>query len=51
MGPGMLSNKEILEHWNVIALTDDENRVVNALQPILGDQVKRMWVYRRWQLR
>ena len=38
IGPGLLNNDEIMERWNVIALTADEDRVVNALQPILGDQ-------------
>ena len=44
MGPGLLGISEIMEHWNVIALTDDENRVVNALQPVLGDRVKRIGI-------
>ena len=38
LGPGPLSNDEIMERWDAIALTDEEDRVVNALQPILGDQ-------------
>ncbi len=42
IGPGLLNNNEILERWNVIALTDDEDRVVNALQPILGGEVSRI---------
>ncbi len=41
-GPGLLSNNEIMERWNAISLTDDEDRVVNALQPILGNEVKRI---------
>ena len=42
IGPGMLSNDEIIEGWDAIALTDDEDRVVNALRPILGDQLIRI---------
>ena len=42
MGPGLLSNDAIMERWDAIALTDDEDRVVNALQPILGEQVSRI---------
>ena len=42
IGPGLLNNNEILERWNVIALTDDEDRVVNAMQPILGGEVSRI---------
>ena len=42
MGPELLSNDTIVELWDTIALTDDEDWVVNALQPILGDQVKRI---------
>ena len=38
LGPGPLSNDEIVESWDAIALTEDEDRVVDALQPILGDQ-------------
>ena len=44
MGPGLLPNDEIVEFWDIIALTDDEERVVNALQPILGDQVERIGI-------
>ena len=42
IGPGLLSNDGIMERWNAIALTADEDRVVNALQPILGDQSVRI---------
>ena len=44
MGPELLSNDTIVELWDTIALTDDEDRVINALRPILGDQVKRIAV-------
>ena len=42
IGPELLSNDTIVELWDTIALTEDEDRVINALQPILGDQVKRI---------
>ena len=44
MGPALLSNDEIVAFWDVIALTDEEGRVVNALQPVLGNQVERIGV-------
>ena len=44
MGPGPLSNDEVMASWDVIALTDGEERVVNALQPVLGNQVERIGV-------
>ena len=44
MGPGPLSNDEIVAFWDVIALTDEEERVINALQPVLGNQVERIGV-------
>ena len=42
MGPERLNNDEIVAFWDVIALTDDEHRVVAALHPILGNQVERI---------
>ena len=42
MGPGLLNNDAIMERWDAIALTDDEDRVVNALKPILEDKVSRI---------
>ena len=38
IGPELWTNDEIMDRWDAIALTDEEDRVVNALQPILGDQ-------------
>ena len=38
MGPELWTSDEIMERWDAIALTDEEDRVVSALQPILGDQ-------------
>ena len=32
LGPGVLSNEEIVRFWNTIALTDDEDRAVQALE-------------------
>ena len=43
-GPGLWSNDEIIERWDAIALTADEDRVVDALQPMLGDQLIRIAV-------
>ena len=42
IGPELLSNNAIVELWDAIALTEDEDRIINALQPILGDQVTRI---------
>ena len=42
MGPELLSNDTIVELWDTIALTDDEDWVINALRLILGDQVTRI---------
>ena len=42
MGPELWTNDEIMERWNAIALTADEDQVVKALQPILGEQLIRI---------
>ena len=42
IGPELWTNDEIMERWNAIALTADEDRVVKALQPILGEQLIRI---------
>ncbi len=42
MGPALLSKDEVVVFWDDIALTDDEEWVVNSLQPVLGDQVQRI---------
>lgn len=44
LGPGMLSNNEISRFWDAVALTDDENRAVQALRLILGSEVDRLAV-------
>lgn len=42
IGPELLTDNAIVKLWDTIALTEDEDRIINALQPILGDQVKRI---------
>ena len=44
LGPGLLSNDEIAQFWDAIALTDDEDRAVQALRLILGEEVDRVAV-------
>lgn len=44
LGPGLLSNNEIAQFWDAIALTDDEDRAVQALKLILGNKVDRVAV-------
>ena len=44
LGPGLLSNDEIAQVWDAIALTDDEDRAVQALKLILGNEVDRVAV-------
>ena len=42
LGPGLLEDKEIVERWDAMALTPDEEQVVNALRPILGEELIRI---------
>jgi len=42
LGPGLLSNYQIARFWDTIALTDEENRAVEALRLVLGDDVERV---------
>ena len=42
MGPALLNKDKVVAFWDDIALTDDEEWVVNSLQPVLGDQVQRI---------
>ncbi len=44
LGPDLLSNNEIAQFWDAIALTDDEDRAVQALKLILGNEVDRVAV-------
>ena len=46
LGPGVLSNEEIVRFWNAIALTDDEDRAMQALRLILGSDLERVAVVR-----
>ncbi|MXX36608.1 MAG: ATP-binding protein [Gemmatimonadetes bacterium] len=41
-----MSNKEIVRFWNAIALTDDEDRAMQALRLILGSDLERVAVIR-----
>ena len=42
LGPGLLTNYQIARFWDTIALTDEENRAVEALQLVLGSHVERV---------
>lgn len=42
LGPGLLSNYQIARFWDTIALTDEEQRAVEALRIVLGDRVERV---------
>ena len=42
LGPDLLSNLEIAQYWDVVALTDEEYRAVEALRMILGSEVDRV---------
>ncbi len=46
LGPGLLSDDEIVRFWNAIALTDDEDRAVQALRLIFGNDLERVAVRR-----
>lgn len=42
LGPGLLSEREFAMFWDVVALTDEEERAVHALRMILGSDVDRV---------
>ena len=42
LGPGLPNNDEVAELWDEVALTDDENRAVQALGLALDDEVDRV---------
>ena len=42
IGPGLLNNEEIVNFWDRIELTDDEPRVLDAVQFMLDQQVERI---------
>ena len=44
LGPGLLNNNEVARFWDVIALTDEEDRAMQALKLILGSDVDRVAV-------
>ncbi len=44
LGPGLLSNAQMAEFWDQVALTDDEHRTVDALKLVLGEEVDRVTV-------
>ncbi len=44
LGPGLLSNQEFARSWEAIALTDDEDRAVQALRLIFGSDLDRVAV-------
>ncbi len=46
LGPGLLSDEEIVRSWNAIALTEDEDRAVQALRLIFGNDLERVAVRR-----
>ena len=46
LGPGLLSDDEIVRSWNAIALTEDEDRAVQALRLIFGNDLERVAVRR-----
>ena len=44
LGPGLPDNDEVARFWNHIMLTDEEDRVLEALKLVLGGGVKRVAV-------
>ena len=40
LGPGILDNTDIARFWDRVALTDDENRAVHALNLMFSDMVE-----------
>ncbi|MXX12807.1 MAG: AAA family ATPase [Gemmatimonadetes bacterium] len=46
LGPGLLSDDEIVRFWHAIALTEDEDRAVQALRLIFGNDLERVAVRR-----
>ena len=45
LGPSVLSNcATIARFWDEVALTDDENRAVEALRLVFGDTIERVAV-------
>ena len=46
LGPGLLGNEEIIRYWSAVALTDDEERAMQALRLIFGGDLERVAVIR-----
>ncbi len=44
LGPGILTNAELSQFWDAVALTDDEDQATNALKLVLGNNVERVAV-------
>ena len=44
LGPGLPDNHEVARFWNHVMLTDEEDRVLEALKLVLGSGVKRVAV-------
>ena len=44
LGPGLLSDQEFVGYWEAVALTDDEDRAVQALRLIFGSGLERVAV-------
>ena len=42
LGPGLLGNAAVAKFWDDVALTDDEDRAVDALNLVLDDKVDRV---------
>ena len=42
LGPGLLTNSEIAQAWDRIALTSDEDLALQALKPVFGEEVDRV---------
>ena len=44
LGPGLLNNVQLAQLWDGVALTDDEDRAVDALRMVFGSNVERVAV-------
>ena len=44
LGPGLLSNQRLANLWNEVALTEDEDRAIEALRLIRGNAIDRVAV-------
>ena len=44
LGPSVLHNTEIARLWDKVALTDDENRTIEALRLVFGEAIERVAV-------